>query len=321
MSGWNIKQCVIWELRDAISQILKYPKEKLNIDEGLGDFGFDSISLAEFADVLSERYELEITPDIFFGYPTIERLSQYFLERYSDEMQAFYHESGKEVSLTTPPENRGQKIRKSRSEKLGTKQKQTGVEKEPIAIIGMSGRFPDARNVEELWFLLHEGREVISEAPYERVEWRESQNNTEDRKEVNKRFGVIPGISEFEPQFFEISPREAMNMDPRQRLLLQETWKALEDAGYGSKSFEDEKIGMFVGIPVSDTTALASRNKGVQAGSVKEHTSISPFSSLPNSAAPLMTFTLPSASPPLPASLCARQHNILQLRTASIPFP
>ncbi|WP_416135619.1 beta-ketoacyl synthase N-terminal-like domain-containing protein [Bacillus velezensis] len=38
-----------------------------------------------------------------------------------------------------------------------------------------------------------------------------------------------------------MSPREAMNMDPRQRLLLQETWKALEDAGYGSKSFEDEK--------------------------------------------------------------------------------
>ncbi|MBL4971619.1 beta-ketoacyl synthase N-terminal-like domain-containing protein [Bacillus halotolerans] len=263
MSGWNIKQCVIWELKDAISQILKYPKEKLNIDEGLGDFGFDSISLAEFADVLSERYELEITPDIFFGYPTIERLSQYFLERYSDEMQAFYHESGKEVSLTTPPENRGQKIRKSRSEKLGTKQKQTGVEKEPIAIIGMSGRFPDARNVEELWFLLHEGREVISEAPYERVEWRESQNNTEDRKEVNKRFGVIPGISEFEPQFFEISPREAMNMDPRQRLLLQETWKALEDAGYGSKSFEDEKIGMFVGIEDGDYKLLVDEEAGI----------------------------------------------------------
>ncbi|MGE0912422.1 acyl carrier protein, partial [Bacillus atrophaeus] len=112
-----------WELRGAISQILKYPKEKLNIDEGLGDFGFDSISLAEFADVLSERYELEITPDIFFGYPTIERLSQYFLERYSDEMQAFYHEGEEEGSLTTPPENRGQKIRKIRSKKLETKQK------------------------------------------------------------------------------------------------------------------------------------------------------------------------------------------------------
>ncbi|MBO3797240.1 beta-ketoacyl synthase N-terminal-like domain-containing protein, partial [Bacillus subtilis] len=91
-------------------------------------------------------------------------------------------------------------------------QKKQAVEKEPIAIIGMSGRFPGARNVEELWSLLHDGREVIGEVPYERAEWRESQNNTEDRKEVNKRFGVIPGISEFDPQFFEISPREAINM-------------------------------------------------------------------------------------------------------------
>ncbi|MDG3076101.1 beta-ketoacyl synthase N-terminal-like domain-containing protein, partial [Bacillus halotolerans] len=80
---------------------------------------------------------------------------QYFLERYSDEMQAFYHEGEEEGSLTTPPENRGPKIRKIRSEKLETKQKKQAVEKEPIAIIGMSGRFPDARNVEELWSLLH----------------------------------------------------------------------------------------------------------------------------------------------------------------------
>ncbi|MED1923859.1 acyl carrier protein, partial [Bacillus velezensis] len=92
MSGWNIKQCVIWELKDAISQILRISRDKLDVDENLADFGFDSISLAEFADVLTSYYKLNITPDIFFGYPTIERLSQYFLERYSDEMQAFYHE-------------------------------------------------------------------------------------------------------------------------------------------------------------------------------------------------------------------------------------
>ncbi|MDH2303802.1 beta-ketoacyl synthase N-terminal-like domain-containing protein, partial [Bacillus velezensis] len=263
MSGWNIKQCVIWELKDAISQILRISRDKLDVDENLADFGFDSISLAEFADVLSERYELEITPDIFFGYPTIERLSQYFLERYSDEMQAFYHESGKEVSLTTPPENRGQKIRKSRSKKLGIKQKQPGVEKDPIAIIGMSGRFPDARNVEELWSILYEGQEVICQVPYERVEWRAGNDTIEGNRSKKRTVGVVPGIAEFDPLFFELSPREAETMDPRQRLLLQESWKALEDAGYGSKSFGDEKVGFFVGVEDGDYSLMTGSKGGV----------------------------------------------------------
>ncbi|QQF63787.1 acyl carrier protein [Bacillus mojavensis] len=73
MSGWNIQQCAIWELKDAIIRILKYPKEKLTIAEGSGVFGFDSISLAELPDWLCECYEFELTPDTFFVYSTIGR--------------------------------------------------------------------------------------------------------------------------------------------------------------------------------------------------------------------------------------------------------
>ncbi|MEC0963350.1 beta-ketoacyl synthase N-terminal-like domain-containing protein, partial [Bacillus atrophaeus] len=264
MSGWNIKQCVIWELKGAISQILKYPKEKLNIDEGLGDFGFDSISLAEFADVLSERYELEITPDIFFGYPTIERLSQYFLERYSDEMQVFYQEAVEVSAVTEEIITEVQvKERKRVRYHHARKRVKASIEKEPIAIIGMSGRFPDARNVEELWSILLEGREVIRKLPHERVRLWKGYENTEAGKSVNRKLGVVPGIAEFDPLFFELSPREAETMDPRQRLLLQESWKALEDAGYGSKSFGDEKVGFFVGVEDGDYRLMTGSKSGV----------------------------------------------------------
>src|SRR3546814_4882220 len=54
--------------------------------------------------------------------------------------------------------------------------------------------------------------------------------------------------SEFDPLFFEISPLEAERMDPRQRHLLQESWLALENAGYGPEQIRRHRIGMFVGV-------------------------------------------------------------------------
>ncbi|MBT5709292.1 MAG: hypothetical protein HOI66_23465, partial [Verrucomicrobia bacterium] len=76
-------------------------------------------------------------------------------------------------------------------------------------------------------------------------------------KTNGKWSGLIPGVSEFDPLFFEISPREAELMDPRQRHLLQESWKALEDAGYGANDLERQKVGMFVGVEEGDYWQLA----------------------------------------------------------------
>src|ERR1700754_2807502 len=113
----------------------------------------------------------------------------------------------------------------------------TPLHSEPIAIIGMSVRFPQSRSVEEMWTILAEGREAVGPAPAEREGgW----------AGTGCRAGFVPGVSEFEPLFFEISPREAEAMDPRQRLLLQEAWAALENAGYGPQHIRANRAGMFV---------------------------------------------------------------------------
>ncbi|WP_010097991.1 SDR family NAD(P)-dependent oxidoreductase [Ornithinibacillus scapharcae] len=261
MKDWSIEQCVLWELKDAVRQILKIPIEKLEIEENLADFGFDSISLIDFGDSISKRYKLDITPDVFFGYPTLKRLSGYLLDKYAAEMEEFYSETKEEIPDTSnkvlnPTHNLDRKNkRNSRRKRIG-KNPRIKEEIDSIAIIGMSGRFPEARSIDELWSILIEGREAIHEAPAERTEWNEGDGR-------GKKFGVVPGVSEFEPSFFEISPREAISMDPRQRLLLQETWRALEDAGYGAKSFDDEKIGMFVGIEEGDYTALVQDDASI----------------------------------------------------------
>ena len=134
---------------------------------------------------------------------------------------------------------------------------------EPIAIIGMSGRFPGARNIEELWEILATGQDMVQEIPAERFDWRIYYGDPakEPGKTNCKWCGCIPGVSEFEPLFFEISPREAETMDPRQRLLLQESWKALEDAGYGPEQIKTQKIGMFVGAEQGDYQFL-TRGEG-----------------------------------------------------------
>src|SRR5699024_3160911 len=107
--------------------------------------------------------------------------------------------------------------------------------------IWVSGRFPGARSVDELWGVLSEGRCVVGEVGEERGSaWGVSG--------VRRRLGAVPGVAEFDPLFFEVSPREAEVMDPRQRLLLQEMWRVLEDAGCGPDQLAGERVGVFVGV-------------------------------------------------------------------------
>ncbi|WP_162002409.1 SDR family NAD(P)-dependent oxidoreductase [Streptomyces sp. CB01881] len=121
-----------------------------------------------------------------------------------------------------------------------------------IAVIGMSGRFPGADDVDQLWSVLAEGRDTVTPVSRERLAlWGEP----EDSPFGAFRVGQLSGPDEFDPLFFELSPKEAQSLDPRQRLLLQESWRALEDAGW--KPATTRRVGMFVGVEQGDYGDLA----------------------------------------------------------------
>ena len=122
----------------------------------------------------------------------------------------------------------------------------------------MSGRFPQARTVQEFWDILVSGRDVVTEIPAERFDWRTYHGDPKhERGKTNGIWcGAVPGVDEFDPLFFNISPREAQEMDPRQRLLLQESWNALEDAGYGEERLAQERVGVYVGVEQGDYQIL-----------------------------------------------------------------
>ena len=124
----------------------------------------------------------------------------------------------------------------------------------PIAIIGMGCRFPGARDPDEFWRLLVEGREAISEVPKDR--WDIDDYYDPDPLapgKMNTRWGgFIERVEHFDPQFFGISPREAACMDPQQRLLLEVAWEALEDAGQVPERLAGTPVGVFMGVSSYD---------------------------------------------------------------------
>lgn len=121
---------------------------------------------------------------------------------------------------------------------------------EPIAIIGMSGRYPDAPDVKTYWNNLVAGKNAVREIPLSRwdVPSFYDPRPLQKGKVYCKWLGMLDDIAEFDPLFFSLSPGEAEWMDPQHRIFLQEAYKAFEDAGYAGEVLNEQKCGVYLGI-------------------------------------------------------------------------
>jgi noranthrone synthase len=129
--------------------------------------------------------------------------------------------------------------------------------KSKLAIVGMSGRFPDAETPEEFWDLLYRGLDVVKEVPPRR--WDTKTHVDPTGKTTNT--GATPwgcwleNPAVFDARFFSISPKEAPQIDPAQRLALMSTYEAMEAAGLvpgTTPSTQTDRIGVFHGITSND---------------------------------------------------------------------
>ncbi|WP_223270081.1 type I polyketide synthase, partial [Nostoc sp. 'Peltigera membranacea cyanobiont' 213] len=218
-----------------VAQELQIVPENIDIRQPLADYGLGSLAAVRFSGELQEFLGRQLSPNIFYDYPSIKALSQYLQVEPS-------------VYQLKTPNN-------------GTPQVELG-QTEAIAIIGIGCRFPGANNPESFWQLLHDGVDAIQEVPASRWDIDAFYDPTPGHPgKMNTRWGgFLEQVDQFEPEFFKLSPREAETMDPQQRLLLEVSWEALENAGQIPEQLAGSKTGVFIGISNNDYSRLLSNH-------------------------------------------------------------
>lgn len=183
--------------------------DRIGANDNFFDLGGHSLLLVQVSSRLEKELSRKVPVMELFKYPTIHTLSSYLAKAdegtmdQPDIFQRFDRE----------------KIKKSES-------------RADIAVIGMSGRFPGAKDVDEFWNNLCNGKECISFFTEDEAAAEGIDPETFRKPGYVKAWGILEDIDRFDAGFFGYNPREAEVLDPQQRIFLEEAWKALENSGY-----------------------------------------------------------------------------------------
>ncbi|PEO82731.1 hypothetical protein CN558_22205 [Bacillus wiedmannii] len=255
------------DLVKQVSTLLKMNYKNIDLKKDFNNYGFDSISFIKLSNGLNKMYSLDLTPVSFFEYPNLYLFSLYLLETYGYKFANYYHKSLEHEIVTAETVNYSDKEKNpDLDEKYGeineVKPIETTMLKEPIAIVGINGIMPQSENLEDFWVNLIKGKDLISEIPEDRWDWKDYYGDPlkEDNKTNVISGGFIKDANKFDANFFNIPPIEAEFMDPQQRIFLQTVWKTIEDAGYQASQLSGTKTGLFVGVSTSDYLELLKEN-------------------------------------------------------------
>nr|WSX18684.1 SDR family NAD(P)-dependent oxidoreductase [Streptomyces tubercidicus] len=199
------------------------------------DLGVDSLLAVELRNALSLACGITLSATVVFDYPTPAALAGFLRTR-----------------IAPAQDDVEQRIMPS------------VVEGDPIAIVGMSCRFPGGVDCPEaFWELLSDGVDAVGEFPVDRG-WDLNAVYDPDPENSGTSYvnagGFLKHVDRFEPAFFGMSPREAVATDPQQRLLLETSWEAIERSGIDPQTLRGSRAGVFVGTNGQDYPALLANS-------------------------------------------------------------
>ncbi|MCR8843450.1 amino acid adenylation domain-containing protein [Paenibacillus sp. SC116] len=208
------------KLLNIVKEVLQI--DSIGADDSYFDIGANSIQMVQMTEHLEREFGVPITVAELFSYPNLSKLAEFIAH--------------------------GEK-----TEELGNSDSSDldSARDHDIAIIGMSGKFPTADNLDEFWNRLVDGVDCIrplNEARKQDADFYISNINTEGRELNWAEGGYLDEIDKFDHAFFKITPKEASLMDPNQRLFLQAAWSTLEDAGYGGEQLKGSRVGVYTGF-------------------------------------------------------------------------
>ncbi|MEY3826189.1 MAG: hypothetical protein RLZZ148_1003, partial [Cyanobacteriota bacterium] len=241
----HLSDWLLYTIQEQIAESLDKKVSQISSIQSFHSLGIDSLKSLEIMEALSTKFEIYIAPTLLFEYPTPKEFVAYLVENYSDKLKTYQQNYKKQdIYLNPTPKKSPLQLNLQPSQCSSD-----GVRREDIAVIGMACRFPESPDIESFWQLLSTGKSAVQEVPNLRWNWQDWYH--ENPEAVNKTYsrwgGFIQGIEQFDPLFFQISPREAELMDPQQRIFLEVVWETLERAGYSSQRLAQAPVGVFVG--------------------------------------------------------------------------
>lgn len=244
-----------------IADLLKLKLEHIQLNEDLSEYGMDSISFTDFSNKVNDFYHIDLTPAVMFEHKTLAGFGCYLLENYESEISSRYQDEviADEVELLEV-----NSIKPLDNHFIVETTTHTEDRNEDIAIIGMSGSFPGSSSLEQYWDNLLNQNDLITEIPVSRWDWHTLYQDGDEIKKI-RWGGFVEGIGEFGAEFFGISSREAVLMDPQQRLFLQTVWQAMEHANYLPQSLAQTTTGVFVGVSSNDYNELIQKIEDISA--------------------------------------------------------
>ena len=239
LRGEEQRKLLVTTIQNTLQAILS-TADLPETDRPLIEMGLDSLMAVEFGTELQLLLgdQLGIGPTMLFDHPTIDAISDHVLELIVSEAE------GSSTVLGEPAKPLAEAARP---------------EREDVAIVGMSCRFPGARDISEFWQNLLNRVDSVREIPHDR--WDIDRFYSADRepgKMYTREGGFLEDIADFDAEFFNISDQEACWIDPQHRMLLENSYRALEDAGISPHPLADANVGVFMGIMGQDYAFLPS---------------------------------------------------------------
>ncbi|ONI89358.1 hypothetical protein ALI144C_05300 [Actinosynnema sp. ALI-1.44] len=211
-------------LHRIVADLVGHRVEEIDTGTQFARLGLDSLRATQLITILSRKWDRPVPTAALWAHPTIDALTEHLMSPVAKPVAA---SAAAQVD-------------------------------EPIAVVGMACRFPGAENSGELWDMLRAGVDAVRTVPTDRWDAADYADRWPETAMATDQAGFLDQpIDGFDPLFFEISPREAPEIDPQQRLFLEVAWEALEDAGIDGRALEGSRTGVFAGAIWHDYSDLA----------------------------------------------------------------
>ncbi|WP_127530130.1 SDR family NAD(P)-dependent oxidoreductase [Paenibacillus kobensis] len=267
----DVRERLTGMLKSVFAKTMKIKPQLIDTEESFDAYGIDSIATVNLIRELEKTFG-PLSKTLMFERQTLEELADYFELKHQETLRGLFGSAlrdnsrskqqqndmapSERVPVEAAPPSESRIPPRHTVSADGDEQVQpeaagqaNGADRD-IAIIGLAGRYPMAGNIDEFWSNLQAGKDCVTEIPADRWDYRDwYSEDRSDKSRTHSKWGAfLEDVDQFDPLFFQIAPREAVYMDPQERLFLETVWRTMEDACYTREKLHRSKVGVFVGV-------------------------------------------------------------------------